>query len=274
VPNVTSSRSSRRRSLAAAIAVVAGLTLAPAVAQAGPVYPTANDDPSPLDISSASSGGSSIGSVPAGASVEVLCQTTGQSLSDPKYGSTSTWDKINYNGTVGYVTDLYVLSNVDRLPGVPDCDGAAPAPASSGGGGAPAAAGYTPAAVGGSITRAEVLDRAQGWISRRVIYSQVFYTDGYRQDCSGYVSMVWKLGASPNTTGLVTSRYTFSIAKSALLAGDMLSMPGHVAIFVRWESGGRAVVREEYDDNIPAVERTWTRAYTDRFVAYRYKNIR
>ena len=64
---------------------LAVLAVAPSIAAAGPVYPTANDDPSPLAMHSAANTSSSrVGSVPAGASVEVLCQVSGQSLSDTK----------------------------------------------------------------------------------------------------------------------------------------------------------------------------------------------
>lgn len=53
--------------------------------------------------------------------------------------------------------------------------------------------------VGGSstgISRDEVISRAQDWVNRRIPYSQTQYTDGYRQDCSGYVSMAWKSSTS------------------------------------------------------------------------------
>lgn len=44
----------------------------------------------------------------------------------------------------------------------------------------------------GKITRDEIMSRAQNWVDRRIPYSQTQTTDGYRQDCSGYVSMAWK----------------------------------------------------------------------------------
>jgi hypothetical protein len=43
----------------------------------------------------------------------------------------------------------------------------------------------------GKITRAEVIARAQDWVNRKIPYSQTATTDGYRQDCSGMVSMAW-----------------------------------------------------------------------------------
>lgn len=44
----------------------------------------------------------------------------------------------------------------------------------------------------GKISRDEIVSRAQDWVNRRIPYSQEAYTDGYRQDCSGMVSMAWK----------------------------------------------------------------------------------
>ena len=55
-------------------------------------------------------------------------------------------------------------------------------------------------AVLGAITRPEVLRRGRSWITERVMYSQTEYHRNrygrYRRDCSGYVSMCWRLGRS------------------------------------------------------------------------------
>src|SRR4051812_39625328 len=49
--------------------------------------------------------------------------------------------------------------------------------------------------VGGPITRAETIARASPWVRDHVMYSQSSATadlkDGYRRDCSGFVSMAW-----------------------------------------------------------------------------------
>ena len=39
-----------------------------------------------------------------------------------------------------------------------------------------------------SITREQIMSRAQVWVDQKVPYSQTQTKDGYRQDCSGYVS--------------------------------------------------------------------------------------
>jgi len=84
----------------------------------------------------------------------------------------------------------------------------------------------------GAITRERVLKRAKKWVVKRVPYSQRGYYMGYRRDCSGFVSMAWKLDRS------YTSRSISSVArripKSKLKPGDAVHTPGHVSIFAGW----------------------------------------
>ncbi|MBD3550595.1 hypothetical protein H4F94_00105, partial [Streptomyces sp. SP18CM02] len=48
---------------------------------------------------------------------------------------------------------------------------------------------------GRTTTRAEILARAQRWVTAKVPYSmEKYWSDGYRQDCSGFVSMARTLG--------------------------------------------------------------------------------
>ncbi|WP_328964792.1 FG-GAP-like repeat-containing protein [Streptomyces virginiae] len=102
---------------------------------------------------------------------------------------------------------------------------------------------------GGSISRAEVIARAQSWVDAGVPYSMTSYrTDAngkYRTDCSGFVSMAWHLNSSSGnnwgeTTGTLLN-YTSSIPKESLKPGDVLLNPdsgagGHVVIFNGWTS--------------------------------------
>ncbi|MFD5414129.1 C40 family peptidase [Streptomyces nojiriensis] len=118
--------------------------------------------------------------------------------------------------------------------------------------GRPAGAFAAPAAdssAGGSVSRAEVIARAQSWVDAGVPYSMTSYrTDAngkYRTDCSGFVSMAWHLNSSSGnnwgeTTGTLLN-YTSSIAKESLKPGDVLLNPdsgasGHVVIFNGWTS--------------------------------------
>ncbi|MGW7352165.1 hypothetical protein [Streptomyces sp. Z26] len=98
-----------------------------------------------------------------------------------------------------------------------------------------------------ALTPQEVLNRASTWLTAnngaQVPYSQTqTWSDGYRQDCSGYVSMALKLPApGPNTVGLAGDRgLTTPIALGNLKAGDLLidadgsNTTRHVVIFEKW----------------------------------------
>lgn len=90
----------------------------------------------------------------------------------------------------------------------------------------------------GSISRAEILIRAQHWVDQQVPYSQVAWwsdADGiYRQDCSGYVSMAWAL--DPNIDFWTGNLNTVShvIDPGQLLPGDILLSTSHTVLFAGW----------------------------------------
>ncbi|MGW1013979.1 FG-GAP-like repeat-containing protein, partial [Streptomyces termitum] len=91
---------------------------------------------------------------------------------------------------------------------------------------------------GGTITRSEVLARAQSWVDEKVPYNQQGYkTDAngtYREDCSGFVSMAWHLKDSLTTWTLpgVSSQIGFS----SLKPGDALNYDAqHVFLFAGWK---------------------------------------
>ncbi|MFB4306273.1 hypothetical protein [Actinomadura sp. GTD37] len=95
--------------------------------------------------------------------------------------------------------------------------------------------------------RSEVIERARTWnphSSDRVSYSQVRSHEGYRADCSGYVSMALGLPKpGENTVGLTSSRHTSRIAMSELKKGDLVmdaegtNTTRHVVIFEKWADG-------------------------------------
>ncbi|MFG2993211.1 peptidoglycan-binding protein [Streptomyces sp. NPDC048257] len=91
------------------------------------------------------------------------------------------------------------------------------------------------------IDRATIINRAKLWLDAKVPYSMSeYWTDGYRQDCSGYVSMVWNLGSNEWTGSL--DKFATKITKDELLPGDMLlfhnpadpNNGSHVVIFGGW----------------------------------------
>ncbi|MGW4894757.1 hypothetical protein ACWEQL_21180 [Kitasatospora sp. NPDC004240] len=106
------------------------------------------------------------------------------------------------------------------------------------------------AAPGGPVTRDQVLARARHWAEKRVGYSQkLWWSDnatggGYRQDCSGFVSMAWQLTDSYDTTGLfsVADRITWE----ELQPGDALDIggyTGHAILFAGWTDKAQGAFR-------------------------------
>ncbi|AUY48327.1 hypothetical protein [Streptomyces sp. CB01881] len=97
--------------------------------------------------------------------------------------------------------------------------------------------------VDGTITRTEVMERAQAWLNQHVPYDQGGYYGGYREDCSGFVSMAWHLSSSENTDSLDSRSLTTRIPLSDLQPGDALDNDphdgnilgsGHVILFDHW----------------------------------------
>ena len=83
-----------------------------------------------------------------------------------------------------------------------------------------------------------IISNAQTWLNPPVPYSQSAYHNGYRQDCSGYVSMAWQLGTSATTWTI--PNYSHQISKSELQAGDvLLNVDEHVLIFDSWADGAQ-----------------------------------
>lgn len=115
-----------------------------------------------------------------------------------------------------------------------------------------------------AITREQVIKRANTWVKKKVPYSQSGYYKGYRRDCSGMVSMAWKLKRSytSRTLGSVARR----VSKSKLRPGDVIHTPGHVAIFGGWanKSHTKYIAIQQSGRGKPANKRvkTWRRGAT------------
>jgi len=118
--------------------------------------------------------------------------------------------------------------------------------------------------VGGVISRTEILARAQWWIDTYgAIYSQSqadakpsVTGERYRPDCSGFVSMAWRLpkvnGVDRDTRNLTDFGDTTRLASfNDLRPGDAIlreGNPGHVVLFDRWTDSTRTAmwIYEEY----------------------------
>ncbi|MGQ5226099.1 NlpC/P60 family protein [Streptomyces sp. yara] len=134
-----------------------------------------------------------------------------------------------------------------------------------------------------AISRTDIVKRAAAWVSRKVPYSvSSYWSDGYRQDCSGYVSMAWKLPGNEWTGSL--AQYADKITKAELQPGDILlfhnaSDPynsSHVVIFGGWANTARTQY-VAYEQTPPHTRKMTTPyAYWNnsaRYVPYRYKGV-
>jgi hypothetical protein len=117
--------------------------------------------------------------------------------------------------------------------------------------GTPARAASVP---NGTITRSEVLARAQNWVDRNVKYnktrrSNTLITDvegdnRYGPDCSGLVSMAWHITANSGKGGNSTSDFLnySSVTRLGsmhdLRPGDAILRDGHMELFARWKDAG------------------------------------
>ncbi|CAL9584421.1 hypothetical protein SUDANB1_05088 [Streptomyces sp. enrichment culture] len=134
-----------------------------------------------------------------------------------------------------------------------------------------------------AITRTEIINRARTWVAAKVPYNMsAFWSDGYRQDCSGYVSMAWRLPGNEWTGSL--AQYGERISREELQLGDILlfhnaSDPAngsHVTVFGGWTDAAHTHYTA-YEQTRPHTRRQST-PYpywndSGRYVPYRYKGV-
>ncbi|MET8506197.1 peptidoglycan-binding protein [Streptomyces sp. NPDC004787] len=132
-------------------------------------------------------------------------------------------------------------------------------------------------------TRAEIINRAKKWVAAGVPYSmERYWNDGYRQDCSGYISMAWNLRSNEWTGSL--DRFADRIDRADLQPGDILlfhnpanpTRGSHVTIFGGWTDYTHTSY-VAYEQTKPRTRKQATPlAYwenSDRYLAYRYKAV-
>ncbi|MFI6417745.1 peptidoglycan-binding protein [Streptomyces sp. NPDC050842] len=132
-------------------------------------------------------------------------------------------------------------------------------------------------------TRAEIINRAKLWVTAQVPYSmEKYWSDGYRQDCSGYISMAWNLRSNEWTGSL--DRFAERIDRTELQPGDILlfhnpanpTRGSHVTIFGGWTDYTHTSYIA-YEQTKPRTRKQATpMAYwenSDRYVGYRYKGV-
>jgi hypothetical protein len=134
----------------------------------------------------------------------------------------------------------------------------------------------------GTITRAEIILRAQQWLTEQVPYSEdAWWTDSdgvYRQDCSGYVSMAWALDPDIDfwTGNLDTVSYTIPAAQ--LEPGDILLSDSHTILFAGWADAAHTTF-DFYEESHPGtvahfvVDAPLADYLDNGFAAFRYDGV-
>ncbi|MFJ4519484.1 peptidoglycan-binding protein [Streptomyces sp. NPDC088810] len=143
--------------------------------------------------------------------------------------------------------------------------------------------GGSPTAPLPATTRTAIINRAKVWVAAKVPYSMyAFWSDGYRQDCSGYVSMAWGLPNNEWTGSL--GAFGVKITKEELQPGDILlyhnpdnpEKGSHVVIFGGWTDYTHTYYTV-YEQTPPHTRRQatpypyWSNAA--KYIPYRYKGL-
>ncbi|MFJ9029328.1 peptidoglycan-binding protein [Streptomyces sp. NPDC102274] len=134
-----------------------------------------------------------------------------------------------------------------------------------------------------ATTRADIINRAKRWVQSQVPYSmEKYWSDGYRQDCSGYVSMAWNLFDNEWTGSL--AEFGVRISRDELEPGDMLlfhnpadpNKGSHVTLFGGWTDYTHSYY-VAYEQTKPHARTGSTPlgywSNSDRYVPYRYKGL-
>lgn len=89
------------------------------------------------------------------------------------------------------------------------------------------------------VSRQTMISRGQNWVDKHVPYSQSKTYDGYRTDCSGFVSMCWEL-SKPGLTTFTMHTVAHNITKAELQPGDAMNCDSHhIVLFAGWTSSDR-----------------------------------
>jgi len=128
------------------------------------------------------------------------------------------------------------------------------------------------------VSRSTAIARAKVWVDNHVPYDQQGHYDGYREDCSGYVSMAWQLSKPGLTTSTLPS-VAHRISKEELQSGDvLLDVQEHVVIFAGWADSSQSQYHamEETRPGEGTVARVTPYPYwynKSAFVPYRFNQI-
>jgi hypothetical protein len=138
--------------------------------------------------------------------------------------------------------------------------------------------------------RTDVIRKAKNWLTakngRPVPYSQTARFQGWRPDCSGYVSMAWNTQSNPASNGGFSTvslpNISHRITWNDLRAGDIIGNlgpgtggdAGHVMIFDKWANSAKTQywVYEQSGGANKTVHRTHPKTY-NHYLPWRYDTI-
>jgi len=141
-----------------------------------------------------------------------------------------------------------------------------------------------------AVGRSDLVERAITWLDAGVKYDANGSYQGYRRDCSGYVSMTWQYKANPGTILFppfnYDGKYAFELGSLDELApGDAVNrrtriknsagnLVGHVMLFAGWASFDRQelFLLHEYATGKPAALIRIRRSELSDYIAIRATN--
>ncbi len=142
----------------------------------------------------------------------------------------------------------------------------------------------------GAVGRSEIVERALNWVNLGIKYDDSKYFQGFRTDCSGFISMSWQYKSNPGTIAFPpfakTTEYAFALGGFDDLApGDAVNritriknkkgnLVGHVMLFVGWASDDHQSMYliHEYSPGKPTAIVEATRGSLSDYIAIRATN--
>lgn len=141
-----------------------------------------------------------------------------------------------------------------------------------------------------AVGRSDIVERGIDWVSRGITYDAGKSFQGYRRDCSGFVSMTWQYKANPGTIAFppfsATGQYAIALDSFDDLApGDAINktvreknskgqLVGHVMLFGGWATADHQEMYliHEYSPGKPAALVRARRDTIGPYIAIRASN--
>lgn len=135
-----------------------------------------------------------------------------------------------------------------------------------------------------AVGREEIVERGIDWLEDGNTYDRARYHEGFRRDCSGFVSMAWEFSQNPSTAyfpPFVSGTYAAKLGGFDDLApGDAVNKTfrnpyGHVMLFAGWASAdhNQLYFMHHYSTGKPVALIKVSRQELGDFIAIRSVNV-